>query len=102
MVKPPAGWLISGTDPQDYEVGVDRSIADSGRASGYIKSMAGHSKGFATLMQMFRADAYRGKRLRMSGHVKADRIVGWAGLWMRVDGPGGTQLAFDNMRSRPI
>src|SRR3954451_1312350 len=100
--QPPEGWLISGSDPRDYEVGVDRAIAHGGQASGFIKARTAAPRGYATLMQVFRADSYRGKRLRMSGLVKADRIEVGAGLWMRVDGPGGTQLGFDNMQSRPI
>jgi hypothetical protein len=53
-------------------------------------------------MQMFAADSYRGKRLRMSGSVRADAVDGWAGLWMRVDGPQRETLQFDNMQDRPI
>ena len=59
-------------------------------------------------MQEFKADDYRGKRVRLSGYVRPKGISDWAGVWMRVDGPPmpGTQmpepLAFDNMQDRPI
>jgi hypothetical protein len=53
-------------------------------------------------MQMFRANAYRGKRLVLTGWVKSEGVRGWAGLWMRVDGPDNKMLAFDNMQDRPI
>jgi hypothetical protein len=52
-------------------------------------------------MQVFRADDYRGKRLRLSGYVKAEKIDQWAGLWMRIDGENKT-LGFDNMENRGI
>jgi hypothetical protein len=52
---------------------------------------------------------YVGKRVRLTGFVKAEQVTGSAGLWMRVDGPGGyssgkpaQMLAFDNMQDRPI
>jgi len=37
----------------------------------------------------------------MTAFVKSLDVAAWAGLWMRVDGPGGV-LAFDNMSTRPI
>ncbi len=43
-----------------------------------------------------------GKRVRLTGWVRSSDVLSWAGLWMRVDGPGEATLAFDNMQSRPI
>jgi hypothetical protein len=53
-------------------------------------------------MQEISADAYHGKRVRLSANAKASDVQGWAGLWMRVDGDGSRPLAFDNMGNRPI
>lgn len=53
------------------------------------------------MMQMFRADKYKGKRLRLSGFVKTESTA-YAGLWMRIDGKFDDILAFDNMSNRPI
>src|SRR5262249_16399869 len=78
--KPPEGWHKAGTDPDDYVTGVDSTVRHGGKASGFIKAKGDDSKGFATLMQSFRANDYRGKRLRLSGHVKARQIDKWAGL----------------------
>jgi len=103
----PSGWITAGSHPQDYEIGLDRNVSYTGRSSAYIKAVAS-PRGFATLMQEFKADLYRGKRVRLSAHVKAMDVKDWAGLWMRVDGekPAGssrpTTLAFDNMFNRPI
>jgi hypothetical protein len=59
--------------------------------------------GFGTLMQMFEAGEMKDKRYRLTGWTKAAGVSGWAGMWMRVDGPAkGKSLAFDNMRDRPI
>lgn len=55
-----------------------------------------------TLMQTFKADAYHGKRMRLAAMVRTEAVDAWAGLWMRVDGPNGTVLAFDTMQEQPI
>jgi hypothetical protein len=100
---PPAGWISAGSRPTAYEMGVDRSVTHDGRPSAYVKAKQKDTGGFGTLMQMFAADDYRGKRLRFSAWVKSEAVDGWAGLWMRVDGKEkGTILAFDNMQNRAI
>lgn len=98
----PTGWYRAGTAPQDYDMGIDREVSHSGRSSGFIASKAEEPRPFGTLMQAFKADSHIGKRLRLSGYIKAEVAEGWAGLWMRVDGPTGTSLAFDNMQDRPV
>jgi hypothetical protein len=100
----PAGWFRAGSNPADYEMAVDPSGGRNGAAA-FIKSRtaAPTVDGFGTLMQQFTGEEYRGKRLRLSGYVKASGISNWSGLWMRVDGPDKTTpLAFDNMQGRPI
>jgi hypothetical protein len=94
-------WFMSGSHPKDYELGIDTIITYQGKNSGYIKSIAAEAEGFGTMMQMFKANDYRHKRLRFSSMVKSEGIAGWAGLWMRVDGPN-KGLSFDNMENRPI
>ena len=96
------GWFLAGTAPQNYETGIDRVVTHDGKSSGYISSTVPSSEGFGTWMQMFKADEYRGKRLRLSAYVKAEDVKDWAGLWMRVDGPENKVLSFDNMQNRPI
>lgn len=100
--KTPDGWFVAGRDPQDYNMGFDHVVTHSGEASAYLKSKVSKPRSFGTLMQMFKAEDYRGKRVRISGYVKAEKIENWAGLWMRVDGPENMSLSFDNMQNRPI
>lgn len=97
----PRGWFLAGDDPNDYESGVDRNKTYRGKPSGYMKSREA-PKGFGTMMQMFNANLYAGKRLRMTGIAKSEGVTGWAGFWMRIDGSSGKQLGFDNMQDRPI
>jgi hypothetical protein len=95
------GWFPAGTSLRHYQFGVDKELAYEGTASGYIWSRD-DPEGFGTLMQMFRADSYRGKRYRLSAFIRAEGVQDWAALWMRVDGLDGELLAFDNMAERPI
>jgi hypothetical protein len=57
---------------------------------------------FGGMMQMCRAESFRGKRLKFTGYVKTLDVAGTANLWFRVDGENGKILAFDNMSDRPI
>jgi hypothetical protein len=95
------GWLKAGSQPADYDMGIDRGGAFTGGASGFIKSNTPEPRGFGTYMQTFDATEYRGKRLRLSAYVKSERVDNWAGLWMRVD-RDKKPVAFDNMQDRPI
>ena len=100
---PLKGWALFGSHPEDYETALDKTIVHGGKASCVLKSKSDKPKGFAALGQVLKPDAYRGKRVRLSGYVRADKVAGWAGLWMRIDGPKGSHgLAFDNMQRRPI
>jgi RNA polymerase sigma factor (sigma-70 family) len=95
----PKGWCMAGSAPQDYVSGVEES--DEGKPCAYLKAGASPS-GFGTLMQTFRAERYRGERVRLSAAVRTKNVP-WSALWMRVDGQTkGSPLAFDNMHDRPI
>jgi hypothetical protein len=97
----PAGWSAGGSHPAEYEMGLDPATRRSGRSSAVLRGKTPTKDGFGTLMQQIDAADYRGRRVRLSGFSKAAGVAGWAGLWMRVDGPQGV-LALDNMQSRPI
>jgi hypothetical protein len=96
-------WFLAGSDPQDYELGIDANAVRNGKNSGYLKAKVAKPRGFGTMMQMFEANDYLNKRMRFSAFVKSEGIEAWAGLWMRIDGPQPqSPLGFDNMQSRPI
>ena len=95
-------WFMAGDHPQDYEQGIDTDIVFNNKKSAYLRSKGQEAEGFGTLMQTFKADAYLNKRLRFSAYVRSEEVEGWAGLWMRIDGPEGRMLGFDNMQTRPI
>jgi TIR domain len=95
-------WFLTGDAPANYVYGIDPTLTLNGKACAYLKSRDDLSVGFGTLAQAFQGAEYCGKRLRLSGLVKAQEIEQWAGLWMRIDGDGGKQLGFDNMYNRAI
>jgi hypothetical protein len=99
----PVGWFAAGSHPAEYQMGVDTTVRHNGKASGSIRANTSKSHGFGTLMQTAVPGDYAGKRLRLSGYVRSEKVQsGWAGLWLRIDGPMQAVLGFDNMQSRPI
>jgi hypothetical protein len=100
----PAGWFKAGSHPAEYDMGLDETVRhDNGKSSATVKSVAANLHGFGTLMQMTQPGDFLGKRVRLSGWVKSDKVTDWAGLWFRVDGPTpNVSLAFDNMQDRAI
>lgn len=95
-----AGW--GGASP-GYEVVPDHETVHGGATSvrlGAIDDQRTEDT-FVPLIQRFTADRWRGKRIRLRGWLRTrDVDSGWAGLWMRIDGPIGPPLAFDNMEDR--
>ena len=97
----PQGWLLAGSNPENYETGVDSQAKRNGFPIAYLKSKPSATEGFGTLMQMFSASKYAGRRIRLSASVKSDEVKDWAGLWMRVD-VNSKPFALDNMMDRSI
>lgn len=95
------GWFLAGSRPDCYEIGVDARDVHEGKPVAYLRSITDPAGGFGTLMQQITPAEFLGKRVRFTGAVRPEGVKGWAGLWLRVDGPSG-MLAFDNMQARPI
>lgn len=103
MESPIKGWFLSGSHPYNYRMGVDRTIVHEGKASGYLTSETVQEQDeFATMMQQFKAEKFKGKRMKLSCFIKSEKVEKFAGAWMRVDNQSGDVLQFDNMSNRPI
>jgi len=100
-VSVPQAWLLAGSNPENYETGVDSQAKRNGFPSAYLKSKPSATEGFGTLMQSFSATKYAGQRIRLTASVKADEVSDWAGLWMRVD-VKARPFVLDNMADRSI
>jgi hypothetical protein len=99
----PAGWITSGSRPEQYEMGVDPSEAGSPAVIRCIieQDTPGYREsGFATMMQTINAGRYRGHRLRLRAELMTENVSGAGTIWMRVDGSPSASLRFDNMVQR--
>lgn len=122
----PHGWVKAGSFPAGYAVSVQPSGMYKNHSGIVLKStetlplsisnetedsyknrldMTLHSKKvesapFATLMQDLLAQNYRRRRIRLSGYLRVYDTPGKATLWMRIDGPGGQVLGFDNLMKK--
>lgn len=94
----PAHWFRCGHD--GYELATDYDERHGGRASGRVRSLrepAGHE--FGGLGQLVSAADFRGGQVRLIGWLRTAAVSGHgAGLWLRIDGPDGSTLDFDNMQ----
>jgi hypothetical protein len=80
------GW--SAPESADYSAGIDPKVAHGGHNSLYLKSVTPNAKEYA-VRQLVRADAYRGKRIRLSGWIKPNAVQFGTALWLRVDMQNG-------------
>lgn len=100
------GWLLMGSKPESYEIGIEDDVTRGGKV-GFLKSTQKEINGFGTIMQSFLPKDYIGKRLKLSGYIKSKDLISWAGMWMRIDGETiknkpTNSLGFDNMQDRAI
>jgi erythromycin esterase-like protein len=112
LIGAPWAWSASA---QSHVVGVQVGDAHTGSAAVYVTTttsafQAPRLFGSPTavdstgtlLAQRLRANAYRGRRVRWSGWLRATGLGGpGAALRMRIDGPGVTQ-GFDDMSGRTV
>lgn len=101
VTSDPATWG-GGGDPADYQFGPDYMTLQDGVATGHIKSKTDSPKSFASFATGRSPGVLAAKRVRFSAPVRAQGVLGWAGMWMRVDNAQGKPIAFDNMMGRPI
>lgn len=98
----PEGWVPVGDSYPAYHLELSEEAGLDGRGL-RIQSREGASGHFGGIAQSIAADDFVGKRVRLRGQVRAIGVSGWAGLWLRVDSEGSSQvLAFDNMSDRPV
>jgi hypothetical protein len=55
---------------------------------------------FGSMMQRFPAGFLAGRTVQLDGELKTEKVIGWAGLWIRADGEQVPNLLFDNMHNR--
>ena len=107
----PIGWIKRGSDPDKYEMGIEKGVGQNSKNAATIKSIEKKIDGFGTLMQTCLPGKYLSKRVKMTGYMKSKDVLGWASFWMRVDRSDTTlqgdsvlrkTVSFDNMEDRSI
>ena len=84
---------------EGYEGGHDTAVRHSEGRTIILRASASTS-GFGTYAETVPLEAYRGKRVRVSGYLRT-AAAATGSFWLRVDGPAGV-LAFDNMADRAL
>ena len=93
----PEGWFVGG---QGYEARLVGDDVREGKAALRLTRKDG-AGGFGVATATLPVALARGKTVRFGGWVKTEDVTtGGARLWLRVDGPEGKTLAFDNMTVR--
>ena len=101
----PDAWVIVGQDAADYRLRLDPEVAHSGASSMRLEARGNRRRSqWAASVQLVDATAYRGKRMRLRGYLRADDVDS-GGLWVRVDGileGKYAMLALDNSEDRRV
>jgi len=80
----------------------DGKIFHTGSKSGLLcsKTAVGEYQ-FATMMQSFSSDRWKGKRIKLTCFLKTENVQK-CGMWCRIDNHSGDVIQFDNMENRAI
>ena len=101
----PDAWVLIGQDAADYRLRLDSEVARSGVSSMRLEGRGNRRRSqWAATVQLLDALAYRGKRMRLRGYLRADDVDS-GGLWVRVDGileGKYAMLALDNSEDRRV
>ncbi|MEM7488729.1 MAG: glyoxalase superfamily protein [Pseudomonadota bacterium] len=99
----PTGWMRAGARAESYDMGLDAGAGPDGGpcASIRLRPGADPADGFGTLMQKVEAAPWCGRRVSLTGRLRASGVQGAVTIWLRADGAErGATLAFDNMEDR--
>lgn len=90
----PAGWALLGAG---YEADSLAQRGPGGKDAVFLRAVDGHD---GALGQALRAERFRGRRVRLTAWLRAQEVADRAGIWLRVDGQGGRQVAADDEGTR--
>jgi len=105
---PPGWWFIQHAGKPSFEFAIDDRGSKTGQRSLRIKRTG--TEPFGLVLQGINADRFRGKRVRLTALMRLDTVEAFgkgalrdmsgAALMLRTQ--GGGDLAFDDMRDRPL
>jgi hypothetical protein len=105
LVVPPPWRLygpVDGSPAYEFVAGLDMQILRSGSRSACFLAVEASNDDQARWTQRFKADRWRGKRVRFAAYLKSYKVGEWAGLWMRVDTDTKQSYAFDDSEDRSL
>lgn len=93
------GWFVSGATG-DYQI----STVTPGRCDARAVNVTsvGAPRGPVAVLQTFRAETWKGARVRYEATVDTRALNGWAGLFLRVETSDKKTLTYDDLHSRPL
>jgi len=94
----PDGYAAQG---DGYEGGHDAAVRHADGRTIVLRAKTTRSSAFGMYAESLPLDAYRGKRVRVSGYLRSANAAS-ASFWLRVDGPDGHAQSFDNMNDRAL
>jgi hypothetical protein len=95
----PSGWVLQGAGADNYRVSLES--ASNGGKCATIQSVGSAKNASCSLDQIISADAYIGRRIKVSAYIKAENVTGSAGLAVHVDGYGHA-LSYSDMWNHRI
>lgn len=99
----PPGWLARGRAAANYVVEPDTQTHHHGKRSVSLRSTEEASPDlFGNVMQVIKADDFRGKRIAFAMDLKTENAAQGASPFMRLDAGNSEVLVFASMNDAPI
>ena len=94
-----SNWHMTGSNAAGYD---GTRTVDGGVATITIKANAqANAQTFGTMAYKMAAAKYQSRHIEVSGDISTAAATSGQ-FWMRVDGPGGKPIGFDNMINRAL
>lgn len=101
--SPVPRWTAGpGTPGISYEITGTGSATDTIGAVLSVRSTTAPVTAFGSVQATLGADSFRLRKVRLVAEIEAHDVAGGASPWLRVDGPGGALLMFDNAADRAL
>lgn len=90
-------WTKTGSNLSKYDMGESVSANTEGPGIITLKSKGNAVNDFGIMTHHLPAATFQGKRVRISGIVKAKDVNAWGGLWLNVNHATSQTIQLDKM-----
>lgn len=98
----PTGWVDGSVQKNGhFRMGLDVNFPSCAVIASTPKADHSAEDEFGTLSQSFSAEEFRGQAVLLQAELRCAAVIGEATIWLRIDGPQGRVLRFDNLMDRP-